>query len=231
MRQIKTFSDIRLDEMCSYCGKYLPETRDHVPSKILLEKPFPENLPVVPCCNKCNQEFSINEEYFACVLECILCGTTDINSLKRDKIIKILERKKNLKERIENSKRIIDEKIYFKIEEKRFENVITKLAKGHLKYENSTPILNNALNIWYKSINEMNNYEIETFFERVELTKLPEVGSRMLQNVLTDNFNGIYSQWITVQENIYYYSIIDFFGKNTIRIYIWNYLAIEVTFD
>lgn len=68
MKQIKTFSDLRLNTQCAYCGEY-PETRDHVPSKIILENPFPENLPVVPSCLKCNNGFSLDEEYFACLIE------------------------------------------------------------------------------------------------------------------------------------------------------------------
>ena len=89
MKQIRTFSDERLDEFCSYCGKK-PETRDHVPSKVLLDKPFPENLPIVPACKKCNEDLSLDEEYFSCLIECILCGTTEIDKLKREKIKKIL---------------------------------------------------------------------------------------------------------------------------------------------
>ena len=64
-------SDERLDLICSYCGINNPDTRDHVPSKILLDQPYPENLPVVPCCSKCNRSFSLDEEYVACLLECI----------------------------------------------------------------------------------------------------------------------------------------------------------------
>lgn len=78
------FSDERLDQMCCYYGNF-PDTRDHVPSKVLLNDPFPENLPVVPCCNGCNQDFSLDEEYFACVIECIVNGSVEIADLKKGK--------------------------------------------------------------------------------------------------------------------------------------------------
>jgi hypothetical protein len=61
MRQLRTFGDER--ELClyAYC-EGVPETRDHVPSRVLLDEPYPENLPVVPACKSCNSGFSADEE-------------------------------------------------------------------------------------------------------------------------------------------------------------------------
>ncbi len=92
MRQINIFSDRRFDLSCSYCGSSLKEqTRDHVPSKILLDKPFPENLPVILACYSCNQNFSMDEEYFACLIECAKLGTTEIENLQRENLNPIEE--------------------------------------------------------------------------------------------------------------------------------------------
>ena len=97
MKQIKKYSDLRLYGYCTYCGGE-PETRDHVPSKILLDKPFPENLPVVPSCDKCNHDFSKDEEYFACLIECTLRGTTEPEKLimsfeevRKEEFLEIIE--------------------------------------------------------------------------------------------------------------------------------------------
>ena len=70
----KLFVDERLTGKCIYCGRN-PETRDHVPSRVLLDKPFPDNLPVVDACRTCNEDFSQDEEYLACLIECAICGT------------------------------------------------------------------------------------------------------------------------------------------------------------
>ena len=86
MEQIKPFSDSRLEGYCAYCGD-ITNTRDHVPSKILLDEPYPENLPVVPACSKCNQGFSLDEEYLACLIECIIVGSTKPRDVKRDKMV------------------------------------------------------------------------------------------------------------------------------------------------
>ncbi|HET8774378.1 MAG TPA: hypothetical protein VFP80_11320, partial [Thermoanaerobaculia bacterium] len=73
MEQIKSFADERHAAFCAGCGG-APETRDHVPSKVLLDEPYPENLPVVGVCASCNQGVSLDEEYTACVIECARLG-------------------------------------------------------------------------------------------------------------------------------------------------------------
>lgn len=50
--------------LCCYCG-YWADTVYHVPSKVFLNKPYPDNLPVVSCCKNCNEEFAFDEEYVA----------------------------------------------------------------------------------------------------------------------------------------------------------------------
>src|SRR5579883_1837339 len=72
MEQIPNFGDIRQLAWCVYCGGGT-ETRDHVPSKVLLDDPLPKNLAVVPACLSCNTGLS-GDEYFACLIECVLAG-------------------------------------------------------------------------------------------------------------------------------------------------------------
>ena len=48
---------------CVYCGSRKKLTRDHVPPKCLFATP-PQNAITVPCCKKCNQEASKDDEYF-----------------------------------------------------------------------------------------------------------------------------------------------------------------------
>lgn len=231
MRQIKTFNDQRLDLMCSYCGDTATETRDHVPAKILLDDPFPENLPVVPCCTKCNQDFSLDEEYFACSIECILRGTSNIEQLQRQKIKSALKKRPALQERIENSFTLQDGQLQFKYEQDRFMNVATKLAKGHAKYEISEPQFNDPTSISMKPLMLMTEHETYSFFASFNLSKLPEVGSRALQNLLISDSNTVHSHWTIVQDNNYKYSVIDDMGLLIVRIVVWDYLAIEVIWD
>ena len=47
---------------CIYCGAE-SGTREHVPSKVFLDEPYPEDLPVLPACFNCNNGFSDDEAY------------------------------------------------------------------------------------------------------------------------------------------------------------------------
>lgn len=49
---------------CTYCGVPNPETSDHIPPKTIFAKPYPPNLLTVPCCTKCNNNMSKDDEYF-----------------------------------------------------------------------------------------------------------------------------------------------------------------------
>jgi len=64
MEHLDSYADDRLVLGCTYCHRDT-DTREHVPSRILLDEPYLDNLPVLPACAKCNQGFSLDEEYFA----------------------------------------------------------------------------------------------------------------------------------------------------------------------
>lgn len=48
---------------CAYCGAPAT-TKDHIPPKSLLAKPYPDNLITVPSCATCNNGASKDDEYF-----------------------------------------------------------------------------------------------------------------------------------------------------------------------
>lgn len=89
MEQLPNYGDIRQLARCVYCGGNT-ETRDHVPSKVLLDEPYPTNLPRVPACQHCNESFSMDEEYIACLIECVLIGSANVDHIERQKVRRIL---------------------------------------------------------------------------------------------------------------------------------------------
>jgi len=228
MEQIKKFSDLRLEGYCIYCGKE-PETRDHVPSKVLMDKPFPENLPVVPACEKCNEGFSKDEEYFACLIECILRGTTNPEKLERKKVKGILKRSPKLRARLTAAMEIHEGQIFFRTEEERVKNVILKLARGHATYENSELQLEEPISIVIRPITLMNEVEQNVYFSH-DNGLLPEIGSRAFQRLFI-NDESVINNWVIVQEDKYMYSINHEEYGLTIKILIWNYLACEVVWN
>lgn len=228
MKQMKTTSDTRLNSFCAFCGKS-PNTRDHVPSKILLNKPFPENLPVVPACLECNHSFSLDEEYMACLLECTLCGTTEPKKLEKEKISKILRYKEALRNRLEQAKITTESETYFQVEESRIKNVVLKLAQGHLRYENSESQLEEPIFIGFNALSMMSEIERNNFLSSGETIKfLPEVGSRAFYNVLFEDEENPIENWVIVQENTYSYKISLSHDGLKVSILIWEYLACEV---
>jgi hypothetical protein len=115
---------------CIYCGN--PETsREHVPTRCLLEKPFPPNLITVPSCLSCNQAFSLDEEYFLAVLSQI--GTSHLLTNKIQEggcVDRMLSRKPLLDDRITRSLKPSGNRVYLEPELERINRVIQKIATG-----------------------------------------------------------------------------------------------------
>lgn len=56
------------EKTCIYCGSSEDMTIDHIPPKALFPEPRPSNMLTVPCCKKCNELFSKDDEYFRTAL-------------------------------------------------------------------------------------------------------------------------------------------------------------------
>lgn len=54
----------RIPRQCVYCGSDDSLTRDHVPPEGLFSTPLPPNLLTVPCCDRCNGDYELEDEYF-----------------------------------------------------------------------------------------------------------------------------------------------------------------------
>ena len=208
--------------------------RDHVPSKALLRKPYPENLPVVDTCVACNKGFSPDEEYLRLFLHCVLTGSTDPEHHPDAKIARALQRHEKLRARIERSKteyRTIggETRCVWKPERERVERVVVKNARGHVFYEYGEPMLNGPEHVWTLPLAAMTAAEREEFENAGtagELAGWPEVGSRMMTRALTgqDMRNG---GWVFVQDGVYRFRV-EQSGGILIRSVLFEYLATEV---
>ena len=49
--------------LCIYCNRAVADTVDDIPPKLLLARPYPDNLLTVPSCFKCNSSFQKHDEY------------------------------------------------------------------------------------------------------------------------------------------------------------------------
>lgn len=225
--------DQRLTGQCVYCGAR-PESRDHVPSRVLLDEPFPDNVAVVDACDRCNQSFSLDEEYLACFVEWVLCGGTGEEAIQRPKIKRILADKPSLAKTLENSREILEEgSLLWKPDLDRVRNVVLKLARGHAAYELSLPHLDPPDRIGFAPFLSMTDSQREEF-ERAgagELRGWPEIGSRaFLRAAGARPFSDQVGPWIEVQTNRYRYSV-DQHGGTLVRMVLSEYLACEVEWE
>ena len=239
MDQLRDYADSRLLNGCIYCGGPA-STREHVPSRCLLERPYPENLPVVGSCARCNQGFSKDEEYFVCLVESALCGSTDPDRIRRPTVAYMLRNSPALRARIESAKSVSDGQIQFAPEGKRLVNVMLKLARGHAAFELSQPCRTEPDHFWCGPLSALPDDEREAFNEAHVQHLFGEVGSRGLQRMLVTqvtvrSVSGeqsvlplLVNDWVHVQEELYRYLAIEDAGGLVIRIVVAEYLGCEV---
>jgi hypothetical protein len=221
---VPDYSDYRLTLGCLYCGGE-KTTRDHAPSKVLLDTPLPADLPVVGACQPCNEGFSQDEEYLACLLDCAISGTTEPDKLRRSNVARKLREQPALRARIEKSRLEADGYITFSVETGRIENVVKKLAQGHILYELSEVFRDEPSSIWFKPLHTLHLSEREAF-ETISLPPIwPEMGCRMMTRLATGN-----PGWQVIQPHRYRYATI-FGGPTVARIVLSEYLACEVAWD
>lgn len=220
MQQLKCLGDERAARPCAYCGG-APETRDHVPSRALLVEPYPENMPVVPACRRCNEGFSLDEEYVACLIECVLAGTTDPTVPHTQKIRRTLDHRPALAARLAAARRRSPEGTAFEIEAARVERVLLKLARGHAHHELNEPQYGPPSRFAYAPLLTLSE-DAHSRFEAVPVVPFwPEVGSRAIQRVALGE-----DGWIEVQPGRYrFLATLD--GGVRVRLVIAEYLAAE----
>lgn len=240
MDQLRDYADDRLVHGCVYCGADA-ETRDHVPSRVFLDPPFPENLPVVGACWKCNNGFSKDEEYLACLLECVIAGSTEPDLIRRPRIADRLRTKPALRARLEAAKLTYDGQTVFEAENDRVRNVLVKLARGHAVFELSQPCRQEPSSAWWCPLQTMDAAQLDDYDAAHVLGLFGEVGSRGFQRtmIIQATLMGpdgqptiaglVVNDWMDVQDERYRYLAIDTAEAVVIKIVIAEYLACEVT--
>jgi len=227
------FVDNRLVGICAYCGAQ-PDTRDHVPSKVLLDEPFPPNLPVVDACAECNISFSLDEQYCACFIECVVCGTTDPSRISRLNVKRCLNESPTLRGRIAASQRCSDSgELLWQPEVDRIRRLIIKLARGHAAYE-LYPQLDKPVEVDCFPLLTMTEQE-RTTFEGIEVGSVrgwPELGTRSFRRILyADSQSRQVNDWIIVQPERYRYAVVEANTGLSVKMVLSEYLACAVAWE
>lgn len=196
---------------CIYCGNHA-DTREHIPSKAFLEDPFPENLPTIPACFKCNNGFSADEEYVACYLD-VLKSKVYKGYLLKEKTHERLTNSPALSALIREQIKEESNQINFYYDEKRFINVLVKLARGHVGYEFDYVDLDCNPLVWYDFRFRMNEELVNEFNAITLIDKMPDVGARVYNRlcVMEDVHSGkilhTFLEEVHVQEGQYKYNV------------------------
>lgn len=228
------FTDERHTGMCVYCGAH-PDTHDHVPSKVLLDEPYPPDLPVVGACRRCNTSFSLDEQYLACFLDCVICGGTEASDTYRPNVKRILEKKPLLRSRIEGAwEKDRAGNLLWEPEADRVRNVILKLARGHAAYE-LYPKLEEPSTVGFVPLQILSDDQ-RSAFEQIagddEIGLWPEIGSRAFLRAFGKSPDRLplSGGWAVVQTDRYRYAVVEA-GGVLVRIVLSEYLACEIVWD
>ena len=137
------------EKTCIYCGKEA-DTREHVPARCLLEKPYPANLYTLPSCSKCNKSYSLDEEFFLATLAQIGTRSSLTEKIEDGGIVdRAFLRSPALERRFLESMEIGQgERVFIRPELNRINRVIQKTAFGLfiIRYD-KIPLLSDIKNV------------------------------------------------------------------------------------
>jgi hypothetical protein len=236
MRHFECFGDERNKGFCVHCGGP-DETRDHVPSKVLLDEPLPANVFVSPACFSCNNGLAPDEEYVAALIECVIAGEVDPAKIGRPKIASTLATSVRLADRLRKARRIENGHPVFDVEQDRLRNVVMKLARGHAAYELNDPKHGeDPDHFWVRPLTAMTPAQRDEFEDHADPNNIqmglwPEVGSRMMNRLLIVDNSAVFEEgWLTVQEGRYRYKL-NWHAGLDVRIVIREFLACQVVWE
>lgn len=199
--------DERIAHSCCYCGSMQgPFTRDHVPAKVFLDAPYPDNLIVVPSCEKCNNGKSMDEEYCACIFEMFECGFVDDDMFERPKIARIVKHRPAFRKMLKEAFKFAPKKgVWVEYDKARICNVSANTAKGIVRYEGGFNVSEMRPSTFFI---ERQSQEALAEFESVWKLRhemYPEVGSRLLRRIVEKQ--EAVPKWKIVQPGRFRYAV------------------------
>lgn len=231
MARIDDYADSRLLSGCLYCLSSAELSEEHAPSRILLEKPFPDHPPVLFACVSCNRSYSLDEEYLAALLGCVLSGSADPLQQRSPRVRAILEHSPALAARIAASAEEADGRLSFVPEAERVTRVLHKLAIGHAAFELSVRVRGEPHSSWWAPLSTLGASQRDSFEDLDVIEVWGEVGSRGMQRAIvvqTDPGDGlVFNDWVTVQDDVYRYIVAENHTSVRVRIVLREYLAFE----
>lgn len=220
MEQMRDFSDERISSRCCFCGGD-GSTGDHVPSKAFFDEPFPENLMIVRCCKECNNSFSADEEYAACVIEVARCGSLDV---EREKVKRMLAHNQTGCAGVLSAAEAIRTSVSARVNDSKIEKIIGKIARGLATF---------LAGMWVSDLQcemmilpKLSHEERMSFEESQGHEVWPEVGARLMQMMVVCDHDVLVPQWEVCQKDRFRYLIIQKSDYCEVRMVFSEYLGV-----
>ena len=239
----KPFCDDRLAwprDACLHCGTCPTRnnaSQEHIPSKCLLSKPYPEDLMTMRACKTCNARFAQDEEYLSVLLAAVLVGSTDPAMQKTDTAARMFSRQSRLRARIDDSRlehRTLfgEHRTVFFPDQNRVRNVVLKNARGHALFDLERPMFQEPDDVAFVPLSTLDRQR-RMAFETTDGAPAgwAEIGTRMFMrqcfatHSATTDMRG---PWVIVQDDKYRYSAMDVGEGILVKSVIHEYLATEV---
>lgn len=205
-----TYWDKKSPHGCIYCGRSA-ETREHIPSKVFLKKPYPDNLFTIPACYECNNGYSLDEEYTACCIESLKSLSYKIQL--DEQIRNLFDRKPTLYQLVNSQINREEGRLVTSFDEKRICRILNKLAICFTGYEFDNLHFSEASSIWFDFAPNLSYFFIQQFTQPIFASLLPEVSSRFSSDYCkfivsekSDTIKIMYD-WIVVQEQQFQYQV------------------------
>lgn len=121
-------------DRCVFCGENA-DTREHIFAKCFFDRPYPNNLPTIPSCRKCNNSFSLDEQYLMYLIDYLKSVEYNNGEFVRTVAQKTFFHNEELENRMINSLSVEGSgKPIFSIESDRISSVIRKIAQCLFMY-------------------------------------------------------------------------------------------------
>ncbi len=230
MKRVECYGDSRIFNGCFHCSE-AADTVDHAPPKVLLDKPYPDEMIVVPSCYACNNSASLDESWLACLIECVVTGEVEAERVTRPAIAKILAHSPALAASMAAIRSVGETGPIFSPDMDRVRRIVTKIARAHAAYElhehfEHAPACIDVFPL--RLLSDAALHDFESLGGKA-FAMWPEVGSRAMQRML-EGYPGDRPGWVVVQDGRYRY-MAGIEGGMVVRMVLSEYLGCKVVWD
>ena len=185
---------------------------------------------MVEACVECNNNLSLDEQYVACLIESVICGSTNPDDLSRENIKRTLTDTPALASRLTHCKRLNEAgDLVWDVDVDRVKRVVLKLARGHIAYELSLTRIEEPDIVTFTPLMLMSD-EQRSQFESPGNNSLglwPEIGSRAFIRAAKNLPSAESTVWTVVQRARYRYLVAQT-DNDSVRFVLSEYLACHV---